>query len=171
MDRKFLKPWDWFEREEPRRGGLAARRGEDPLARMHREMDRMFDDVFGGAMRPWGETGTDLLLRPSMDISETKDAYRVAVEVPGIERDAIDLTVDGDDLIIAGEKRQESKEDEEGFHRIERSYGRFRRVLTLPDDADPDHIRAQFENGVLKIEIPRREGSEKPGARKIEIGG
>lgn len=171
MDRRFLKPWDWFEREEPQGRGVAARRGGDPLARMHREMDRMFEDFLGGSMRPRGETAADLLLRPSMDISETRDAYRVAVEVPGVERDGIELTVSGDDLVISGEKRQESKKDEEGFHRIERSYGRFRRVLTLPDDADPDNIRARFENGVLEIEIARREDGEKPGARKIEIGG
>ncbi|ADC71872.1 heat shock protein Hsp20 [Thioalkalivibrio sp. K90mix] len=174
MDLQKLKPWNWFKREEQEQPEvLPARRDDatgDPLLRMHQEMDRMFDQflgrVPGSALA--GRTGS-LWLKPSVDIAEGRKAYRISVEVPGISEDEIDLSIDGDDLIISGEKRQEHEEDEEGYHRIERSYGQFRRVLSLPGDADTDRISARFKNGVLDVQVPRRKDGERPGVRRIEI--
>lgn len=170
MDLQKLSPWNWFKREEQSGSGelLPARRGDDPLTRMHREMDRLFEGFFGAFDRP-SNWPAELTLRPSIDIAESKKAYRISVEVPGVDEQDIDLTLDGDALVISGEKRQESEDDEDGYHRIERSYGSFRRVLTLPTDADAEHISAKFRSGVLKIEIPRTQ--EGNGSRKrIEIG-
>ena len=110
-----------------------------------------------------------MLLRPSVDIAESKKAYRISVEVPGIDPEQIDLQVEGGTLVLSGEKRQESEDEDEGFHRIERSYGQFRRVLTLPEDADAEGIKADFKNGVLKIKVPRVKQAEKPGAKKVRI--
>ena len=169
MDLQKFSPWNWFKREEQSGRGelLPARRGDDPLARMHREMDRMFEDFFGAFDTP-SSWKSDLVLRPNIDIAESKKAYRISVEVPGVDEQDIDLTLDGDALIISGDKRQESEDDEDGFHRIERRYGSFRRVLTLPTDADADRISAKFRNGVLRIEIPRtRESSD--SSKRIEI--
>jgi HSP20 family protein len=174
MDLQKLKPWNWFKREEQEQPEvLPARRDDatgDPLLRMHQEMDRMFDQflgrVPGSALA--GRTGS-LWLKPSVDIAEGRKAYQISVEVPGISEDEIDLSIDGDDLIISGEKRQEHEEDEEGYHRIERSYGQFRRVLSLPGDADTDRISARFKNGVLDVQVPRRKDGERPGVRRIEI--
>ncbi len=169
MDLQKLKPWNWFKREEQQAGEvLPARRPADPLARMHQEMDRLFADFWGAAGFP--SVADELMLKPSVDISETRKAYKIAVEVPGISEDEMSLTVDGRDLIIAGEKRQETEDEEEGFHRVERSYGRFRRILSLPEDADPDGISARFRDGVLKIQVPRTGESPGPGGRRIEIG-
>jgi len=174
MDLQKITPFNWFKRENqsarPSSGSafgnaLPAARGHDPLRRMHHEMDRMFEDFFGQART----NGGDLLLKPSVDISESKKAYRISVEVPGIEPDQIDLHVDGDALVISGEKRQESEDDDEGYHRVERSYGHFQRVLTLPEDADAEGIKADSRHGVLKIKVPRVEQSEKPGAKKVQI--
>ncbi|WP_019568554.1 Hsp20/alpha crystallin family protein [Thioalkalivibrio sp. ALMg13-2] len=173
MDLQKLKPWNWFKREETASTEVvpARREGADPLMRMHREMDRMFEDFFGSALgMRGGDAAASLLLKPSVDIAETRKAYRISVEVPGIDEDAIDLTVDGDDLIISGEKRQETEEDAAGYHRVERAYGQFRRILSLPGDADIDAIQARFKNGVLKIDIPRRKDDARPGVRRIEIG-
>lgn len=169
MNLQKLSPWNWFKREEPASGELSpARRDDDPLARMHREMDRLFEGFFGSLDRP-SDWRSDLVLKPSVDIAESKRAYRISVEVPGVDENDIDLTLDGDALIISGEKRQESEDDEDGFHRVERRYGSFRRVLTLPTDADADNISAKFRKGVLRIEIPRT--AEDSGSRKrIEIG-
>ncbi len=170
MNLQKFSPWNWFKREEQGGSGelLPTRGGDDPFVRMHREMDRLFEDFFGAFDKP-ADWHSGLVLRPNIDIAESKKAYRISVEVPGVDEQDIDLTLDGDALIISGEKRQESEDDEDGYHRVERSYGSFRRVLTLPTDADPDGISAKFRNGVLKIEIPRtREGN---GERKrIEIG-
>ncbi|WP_024326158.1 Hsp20/alpha crystallin family protein [Thioalkalivibrio sp. AKL19] len=177
MDLQKLKPWNWFKREETASPEVVPARREapdalmrDPLVRMHREMDRMFEDFFGAALGARGGDAASLLLKPSVDIAETRKAYRITVEVPGIDEDAIDLTVDGDDLIISGEKRQETEEDDQGYHRVERAYGQFRRILSLPGDADVDGIQARFKNGVLKIDIPRRQEDARPGVRRIEIG-
>jgi len=170
MNLQKFSPWNWFKREEQGGSGelLPARRGDDPMTRMHREMDRLFEDFFGSFDKP-SNWHSELVLKPSIDIAESNKAYRISVEVPGVDEDDIDLTLDGDALIICGEKRQESEDDEEGFHRVERSYGSFRRVLTLPTDADPDGISAKFRNGVLKIRVPRTK--ESSGSRKrIEIG-
>ncbi|WP_028484551.1 Hsp20/alpha crystallin family protein [Thioalkalivibrio sp. ALE17] len=177
MDLQKLKPWNWFKREEAANPEVVPARGEmsevpmrDPLMRMHREMDRMFEDFFGAALGGRERDAASLLLKPSVDIAESRKAYRITVEVPGIEEDAIDLTVDGDDLIISGEKRQETKEEDQGYHRVERAYGQFRRILSLPGDADVDAIQARFKNGVLTIDIPRRAEDARPGVRRIDIG-
>ncbi len=172
MDLQKLKPWNWFKREETETPEVlpARRDSSDPLMRIHQEMDRMFEDFFGSALGGARGANTPLLLKPSVDIAESRKAYRITVEVPGIDENEIALTVDGDDLIISGEKRQESRDEEEGFHRVERSYGQFRRILSLPGDADTDAIKANFRNGVLKIEVPRRKAEDKPGVRRIEIG-
>jgi len=165
MNLQKMSPWNWFTNENERVADYLPATRNDPFSRMHREMDRMFEDFLGG-VRP---AGAELLLRPSVDIAESRKEYRVSVEVPGIDPEEIDLRVEGDALIVSGEKRQESEQEEEGFHRIERSYGEFRRVLALPDDADPDNIGADFKNGVLKIRIPKRPESERKGAHKVEI--
>lgn len=166
MNLQKLTPFNWLKREGEGSGEyLPATRGNDPFARMHREMDRMFEDFFGDSR----SNGNGLLLKPRVDIAESKKAYRIAVEVPGIEPDQIDLHVEGDTLVLSGEKSRESEDDDEGFHRVERSYGQFRRVLTLPEDADAEGIKADFKNGVLKIRVPRTRQSEKPGAKKVKI--
>lgn len=172
MDLQKLKPWNWFKREETESPAVLPARREvaDPLTRMHREMDRMFEDFFGSALGMRRGDAASMLLKPSVDIAATQKAYRITVEVPGIDEDAIDLTVDGDDLIISGEKRQETEEEDEGYHRVERAYGQFRRILSLPADADVEGIQARFKRGVLQIDIPRRKEDARPGVRRIEIG-
>lgn len=169
MNLQKLKPWNWFKREEPETGELLpVRRGSDPLSRMHQEMDRLFDQFMGTGMAQ-GNRLRDMLLKPSVDVSEGRKAYRIEVEVPGVEEQDMELTLDGNDLIIAGEKHQETEEDDEGYHRVERAYGQFRRILTLPDDADVDNISAKFRHGVLKIKVPRLNRNEGAGARRIKI--
>jgi len=166
MNLQKIAPFNWMKREnEGGREFLPAARENDPFSRMHREMDRMFEDFFGSA-RP---AGGSVLLRPSVDIAESKKAYRISVEVPGIDPEQIDLQVEGDTLVLSGEKRQESDDEDEGFHRMERSYGQFRRVLTLPEDADAEGIKADFKNGVLEIKVPRVKQAEKAGAKKVRI--
>ena len=166
MNLQKIAPFNWMKREnEGGREFMPATRESDPFSRMHREMDRMFEDFFGNARPASGS----VLLRPSVDIAESKKAYRISVEVPGIDPDQIELQVDGETLVLSGEKRQESSDEEEGFHRMERSYGQFRRVLTLPEDADAEGIKADFKNGVLEIKVPRVKRSEQSSAKKVRI--
>lgn len=90
-----------------------------------------------------------------MKIAADDKAYTIGVEVPGVEEKDLKLELSGDTLTISGEKRHEAEEKEKNYYRMERSYGSFQRVLTLPEDADRDGVSATFKNGVLTIEIPR----------------
>ncbi len=174
-----LAPWNWFRHEEEGRDLDVQRSGEPtayshPLVRMHREMDRMFEETFGNSAFPSlfgkGESGgRELLLRPSVDIVEEDEQYRITVEVPGIREDDLQLTVDRDRLVISGEKRSEHEDRKDGrLHRVERSYGHFQRVLSLPQDAQGDQAAARFAQGILTITVPR-DASQQDNRRVIEI--
>jgi HSP20 family protein len=172
MDWKKIAPWNWFRKEQERDVPVA----RDPFAALRGELDRVFEDTrrrfgSGGLLPPaWpralGDAGA--VLRPSLDISEGRKAYTIRVEVPGVEKGDLTLRVEDDTLLIRGEKRQEREESEEDYHCVERSYGVFERMLSLPADADPDGIDAKFRNGVLKVTIPKRAGAEQAG-RTIEV--
>lgn len=181
-----IAPWNWFRKEQERQAasGLGAFRAptvatnpfaSSPLWQLHREVDRLFEEAFRGFGWPFPATtgGSDgaIALRPALDIEETAQAYRVTVEVPGVEERDLELSLDGDVLVIRGEKRREREQTEGGFHRIERAYGSFERLLDLPEDADPEAISARFRNGVLTITIGRRQPQRGTKGRSIPIEG
>lgn len=179
MDWKSIAPWNWFRKEQERDvPSVPATRLADPFTALQREMDRAFEHVshrFGvGSLRepswPSLRSFEDAasLLRPRLDISEGRKAYTLRVEVPGVEKGDVTLQIEGDTLLIRGEKNQEKEESDEDYHCVERSYGRFERVISLPEDADPDGVGAKFKNGVLKVKIPKRAVAEKEG-RTVEI--
>ena len=130
----------------------------DSPGRMDRWMQDFFRDrSFGKADFP-------------VDVTEADANYIVSAEVPGVQRK--DLTLECDDglLTIRGEKRSQREETKEKARLLERSYGSFSRTLALPDDADLEHINASFRDGVLRIEIQKKESSRtKP--KTIEIQG
>ncbi len=94
---------------------------------------------------------------PSVDIKETKGQYLLAVDLPGIAAEDIDITMDEGILILKGERKQESEEELDGFHRRERICGRFYRQFSLPETADVSLVEAKSSNGVLEIVIPKQE--------------
>ncbi len=105
---------------------------------------------------------------PRMDLSATEKAYAVTLEVPGVNEEDVKLEVRDDTLIISGEKKRETREEDAGFYRMERSYGSFQRSLALPEDAEISGITATRKDGVLSVNIPRK-APETPTSRKIEI--
>ena len=94
---------------------------------------------------------------PSVDIKSEPKRYVVFVDVPGVEPNDIEVYVENNALIIKGERETETKESKEGYSRVERISGKFYRRFTLPDDANGEKILADTENGVLEIEIPKKE--------------
>ena len=147
----------------PWRRGLAVpvRRGGDPFV-------ALFDDFFRGFdLAPLGLGAAEGGVRPQIDLVETEDAFRVEAELPGVAKDDLELTLGEDGLVIRGEKRSERETDEGGWHRRERSYGSFHRVLPLPGEVEADRIEASFENGVLKVTLPKAPAAEKQ--RRIEV--
>ena len=151
----------------PFRGG-----GMDPFMSLHREMNRMFDDVFRNLGVPAAmgrqEQGGGML-SPSIDVSETDKEIKICAELPGVTEKDVEVTLDGDVLTIRAEKRQERKADEESWHVVERSYGTFQRSLRLPFEIRPDQIQASFDKGLLNITLPK--GEETQRRRRIPIQG
>jgi HSP20 family protein len=94
---------------------------------------------------------------PALDISERKDAYLVTVELPGVETDDLQVTLEDGLLTIQGERHFAHDSSEQQFHRVERRYGAFRRSITLPAQVMGDGIEASFDNGVLQILVPKAE--------------
>jgi HSP20 family protein len=103
---------------------------------------------------------------PTIDISEGKKDITVKAEIPGVEANDIDISLNGKLLTIKGEKKQEKEEKEENYHRMERSYGYFNRTIELPSEVDPEKVDASYKKGVLKIELKKTKESE---TKKIEI--
>jgi HSP20 family protein len=185
MDFKKLAPWNWFKKEEEAEGTVPVRRAdspskhndntyENPVVNFHREVDRLFENTFRdlglSALRndlvsPLGTAG---FLKPRVDVGASEKNYTITVEIPGVSEKDIRLEISNNTMTIKGEKKQEKEEKEKNYYRIERSYGSFQRVLSLPDDANQDEITAAFKNGVLTINMPKR---TLPGreAKQIEI--
>lgn len=169
MDLKKLAPWNWFKKEEEQHSppiGIQ-KSGElmhhNPVAQFHRDIDRLFDGFFRSfgslipaAGRDFSPGNSDGWLRPTLDISAADHEYTVSVELPGIDENDVQLELSDDTLLIRGEKKHEKEEKERDYYRIERSYGSFRRVLSLPEDANQDGISAAFKKGILTITIPRK---------------
>ena len=106
---------------------------------------------------------------PALDISERKDAYLVTVELPGVEADDLDITMEDGLLTIQGERQFTSESSEQQFHRVERRYGAFRRSITLPAQVQAEQIQASFDNGVLQIVVPKMEEA-KPKRIQVRPG-
>ena len=136
-----------------------------------RDMGSFFDQyntLMPPRMRLAGNGGKDFDWRPSVDISETKKNYVIKAELPEVDKDDVQVSVDNGLLTISGERKYEKEEETETQHRIERIYGHFSRSFTLPADADEAQISAKSKNGVLKVRIPKTEESvEKP--KKIAV--
>lgn len=134
--------------------------GLSPFAMMREfseEMDRAFRGN-GGSLEAWA---------PAVDIQRCNGDLVVTAELPGLKREEVKVEVTDDALIIEGERKREHKEDHEGYHRYERSYGKFYRSIALPEGAKTDQAKAELNDGVLKISVPAPEAKKK--ARQIEV--
>jgi HSP20 family protein len=146
----------------------------DPFLSLHREMNRLFDDVFRGAALPTasgsqGQGDVGNFVNSSMNVSETDKEIRVTAELPGVSEQDIDVSLDDDVLTIRGEKKFERKDDKENFHFVERSYGTFQRSLRLPFSVNSDQVQASFENGILTVTVPKTGRQER--SRRIQVQG
>jgi HSP20 family protein len=126
---------------------------------MNRTLGRWFSREEGDepAARRW---------MPALDVTESKDAYHIDVEVPGMRPEDINVTVDQGMLTVQGERRSEEEKGDRSYHRVERRYGAFRRSISLPRDVDASRVQASYDNGVLRLEVPKAEGSQ---AKRIEV--
>jgi len=132
----------------------------------------MFERVFADTMRRWPRTSNDERRvydwAPAADVSETDGEYLIKAELPEVGKDDLNITVQEGVLTLAGERKEEKREDNEKVHRIERFHGSFSRRFTLPDDADEQGIKAESKDGVLVIHIPKQKVAH-PQPRQIQV--
>jgi HSP20 family protein len=131
------------------------RDAQEEMAQMT-QMSQMLARALGLQDQQQG-SGTATAWAPALDISERKDAYLVTVELPGVEAEDLEVTLEDGLLTIQGERIFAHDSSEQQFHRVERRYGAFRRSITLPAQVRADQIEASFDNGVLQILVPKME--------------
>ena len=141
------------------------------LTHWERDMDRMMEDFFGRRARPWwperwSRTEEMEVKPPIVDVFEEKDDIVVKAELPGIEKDNIQVNLTDHTLTIKGEKKKEEEVKEENYYRAERSYGSFLRTLDLPRDVRADQVKASFKNGILEVRMPKTEEAK---AKEIKV--
>jgi HSP20 family protein len=124
-----------------------------------------FDRLFSRLFQTTGETGAQRWV-PAMDLLEADDHFVLRADLPGLHEDDVSIEVEDGALTISGERGAEHEHEEKGWFRVERSFGRFSRSVTLPEGVDPDGVSAEFDRGVLTVRIPKPE-ERKP--RRIEI--
>ena len=162
-----------------------------PMNQLHDEIDRLFNNSFGGLFEPWGNFPSfkesrralnDIAINPSVELSSDNKAYTLSAELPGVDPAEVKLEIRDNMLTLSGEKKHEFSEEkkaddkaegeakDEGrrYHVTERSYGSFQRSMSLPEDADVEAITATHKDGVLTVVIPRKK-EEAPKCRAIEV--
>ena len=138
----------------------------EPLSRLRGQVDRLFDDF---PFRIPARFATDAAIAiPALEMTETKKAYKLTAEVPGMESGDIEVSVEDDMLRIAGEKKSERDDEDQGYRISERSYGAFERLIRLPAAADRSGIKAKCRHGLLTLTIPK-DGEAAARGHKIAV--
>src|SRR6267378_631056 len=136
------------------------------LRTLQEEVNRLFST---NLTRGFGEEGIARgAWNPSVDIYENKDQIVLEAELPGMNREDFDLSVENNVITLRGERRFEKKEETDNYHRVERAYGSFTRSFTMPNSVSAEGATADYRNGVLRVVLPKREETK---ARRIEIKG
>ncbi|MFH1011913.1 MAG: Hsp20/alpha crystallin family protein, partial [bacterium] len=130
---------------------------------MSNHMNQLMNSIFAESTEsdavPWG---------PAVDIAENDDNFQIVAELPGIRMDEVKISLEDHVLTVRGEKKHEVSENKRNYHRIERCYGQFQRSFTLPSSVNADKVKAEMDNGVLTISLPKAEEAK---AREIPIKG
>lgn len=146
---------------------LPAQRRErhfDPWSSLQDEMRELFDR-FSGDLSP---LSSETKFKPSVDVKDNGNEYLVTAEIPGMSENDINVTLEDNQLILEGEKRNEFKDEGKGFWKSEISYGRFYRTIPFNNDIDPEKVTANYKDGLLKVTLAKREGSQSR-SKKIPI--
>jgi len=140
----------------------------------YREIQTLQDRLSRAFGAPFGRPERDDEMNlaawaPPVDIAEEKDRILITAELPGFQEDQIEIQTENGMLTLRGERRFEKESEGRSYHRVERSYGQFVRSFSLPNNVDREKIRADFSQGLLKVELPKREDA-KPRTIKVTTG-
>ncbi len=131
-----------------------------------------FNKMFAETARALSTHGLEDLEKgswaPSVDIYETEDSYKLSADLPGINRDDIQIDIKDNTLTIKGEKKFEDKVSKDNYVRVEREYGTFTRSFALSENVDPENIKANYKDGVLEVTLPKKEEA-KPKQIKVTV--
>lgn len=144
----------------PTMRGTRSNRGLRRLSDLRHEMDRLFEDMYDGG------AGRTSRWTPAANLVETDDAYEVSLELPGFERDDLEVTVEQGVLTIGGRRTAAHEQEERTYHLRERATGQFSRSFSLPNSVNAEDVSATFERGVLRVHLPKQDEAR---ARKIEV--
>jgi HSP20 family protein len=140
----------------------------DPFQELMGIQDRM-NQLFRSSFSGYGdESIASGAWAPAVDIYETPQAIEMTFEIPGVDQKDIKVNFENNLLTVSGERRLEHDDRREGYHRVERSYGTFHRSFTLPPTIDPNRINAVFENGLLRLTLPKRPETQ-PRAIEVKV--
>jgi HSP20 family protein len=137
----------------------------DPIDRIF-NLREDFDDIVRDFFTGFSNISIGRGVYPLLDIKEDKEKFIIDIEVPGIDKNDLKISIKKNNLVVQGEKKEEKKKEEESYLRVERSYGNFMRSVNLPAEVDQSQITAQYKNGVLKITLPK---IQKEKAKEVEI--
>jgi HSP20 family protein len=137
------------------------------VATLQERMNRMFEEVWGRGRRP-DEDFISGSWAPPVDVRETKAALEISAELPGVDPQNVEVSVEGGVLTLKGTRLFEKAAEGETYHRVERAYGAFERSFTLPTNVDAEKILAAYRHGVLHLTVPKREEA-KPKAITIKV--
>ena len=140
-------------------------RRTSPLRSLQGEVNRLFESVFPGTMEGDDES-MSTVWSPRMDLVEADDHYQVQVDLPGVSKEDVSITVEDNELAIRGERQAESRTEDDHVVRMERTFGTFYRSIRLPRTVDESKIKATFDDGVLTVNLPK---TEKSRPKKIKI--
>ena len=117
-------------------------------------------------MAPTYSTFERATFAPTFDVSENKDAYMFKADVPGVKKEDLEISINGNRLCVSGKRDWDHETKSDTYYAYEREYGSFSRTFTLPDGADYEHVKSSLDNGVLSLWIPKKPESQ---AKKIAI--
>ena len=135
---------------------------------LQERINRMFDDTIRTLYPTDGEELEKGTWAPAVDIYETNDSFVVSADLPGLNKDEIQIDLKDNTLTLKGEKKFEEKVSKDNYIRVERAYGSFVRSFTLPQNVDPEKIKAKYKEGILEMTIPKKEEA-KPKQIKVEL--
>ncbi len=146
-----------------------------PFEDLHHQIDRLFEDFSRSSwLRPANSRFDAALERekiwkaPTVDISESEDSYDIKAEMPGMDANNVEVSLRNGNIVIHGEKREESEEKRKDYYVKERQFGSFERVFALPEGIDVEKIAADYQNGVLTVKLPKS-AQAKTAEKKIAI--
>jgi HSP20 family protein len=146
------------------------------MRRLSEDMDRLFESFgMGGSLArgagvawPTGGEGLRQLWSPHIEVCERGDRLVIQADLPGVRKEDVNVQIENDQIVIQGERKQESTREEGGYFHTERSYGTFYRTVALPEGVDADQAKATFRDGVLEVELPVPQ--QRTRGRRLEIG-